>query len=77
MSRPRLDIAADIPLDLAYADEALTRYGRWAADRESRRRCFDDSMWHVTHDPLSLDEIGGFVRVQVKWRQMKRVDGMP
>ena len=39
MSRPRMNIAADIPLDLADADEALTLYGRWAADRESRRRC--------------------------------------
>lgn len=25
----------------------------------------DDSKWHVTHDPISYDEIGGFVRVEV------------
>lgn len=33
-----MNIAADITLDLADADEALTLYGRWAAYRESRRR---------------------------------------
>ena len=33
------NISADIPADLADADEALTRYGRWAAGRGSRNRC--------------------------------------
>lgn len=33
-------ITADIPADLLDADDALTRYGRWARDRENRgRRC--------------------------------------
>lgn len=35
----RTQIAADIPFDLLAADEALTRYGRWAADRHRRHRC--------------------------------------
>lgn len=41
MSRPprRMNIAADIPPDLADADERLTAYGRWAADRDTQRRC--------------------------------------
>lgn len=56
MSRPRMNIAADIPLDLADADEALTLYGRWAADRESRRRCgsaeghYRPESWHALED---------------------------
>jgi len=34
------NISADIPEDLAAADEALTRYGQWASDRHRRRqRC--------------------------------------
>ena len=37
--RQRQNIAADISPDLADADEALTLYGRWAADRDSKRRC--------------------------------------
>jgi hypothetical protein len=35
-----VSITADIPPDLVDSDEALTRYGRWACDRDSRsRRC--------------------------------------
>ena len=51
-----MNIAADIPLDLADADEALTLYGRWAADRESRRRCgsaeghYRPESWHALED---------------------------
>lgn len=34
-----MNIAADIPPSLAGADELLTAYGRWAADRDTARRC--------------------------------------
>lgn len=33
------NIAAEIPLNLQEADERLTRYGRWAMDRQLRRSC--------------------------------------
>ena len=33
------NFAADIPSSLVEADEALTLYGRWASERETRRRC--------------------------------------
>lgn len=33
------NISADIPPDLARADEVLTQYGRWAAGRPTRERC--------------------------------------
>lgn len=32
-------IACDIPMALREADEILTRYGRWAFDRSTDRRC--------------------------------------
>lgn len=35
----RENISADIPLSLRQADELLSAYGRWAADRPSLRRC--------------------------------------
>lgn len=34
----RINIAADIPADLADADEVLTRYGRWASDCDGRAK---------------------------------------
>lgn len=34
-----LNIAADIPASLRDADETLTRYGRWAMARQTRRTC--------------------------------------
>jgi|GEM_PF-2663152 hypothetical protein len=51
-----MNIAADIPPGLADADEALTAYGRWAADRDSRRRCgsaeghYRPESWHALED---------------------------
>lgn len=33
------NISADIPASLAWADELLTLFGRWARAREIRRRC--------------------------------------
>ena len=39
MSKPRENISADIPLSLRYADELLSAYGRWAADKPTRHRC--------------------------------------
>lgn len=33
------DISARVPQDLAWADELLMLFGRWARDREIRRRC--------------------------------------
>lgn len=35
----RENIAAEIPTSLRYADDLLSAYGRWAADRPSARRC--------------------------------------
>lgn len=37
--RLRENISADIPGNLAEADELLTRYGRWAMTRAGRERC--------------------------------------
>lgn len=34
----RIDISADIPADLSDADDMLTRYGRWASDRDGRAK---------------------------------------
>jgi hypothetical protein len=39
MSRGLTSIAADIPPSLAAADEALTRFGRWAMHRHKKQRC--------------------------------------
>jgi hypothetical protein len=33
------NISAEIPPHLSEDDDALTRYGRWASDRHTRRRC--------------------------------------
>lgn len=38
MRRPE-NIAAYVPPSLLDADAALSAYGRWAADRDTRRRC--------------------------------------
>ena len=35
----KANLAAEIPSDLHNADERLTRYGRWAMDRQLRRSC--------------------------------------
>jgi hypothetical protein len=35
----RDNLAADIPPDLADADETLTRYGRWAMNRHHKQHC--------------------------------------
>lgn len=38
--KPRQDIHAEVPPDLAAVDEALAKFGRWAAERgRGRRRC--------------------------------------
>lgn len=62
--KQRENIAADIPLSLADADEALTLYGRWAADRDSRRRCgsaegmYRAEGWHAVEDRRAPKGIG-------------------
>lgn len=38
-SRTPENFSADIPGDLVGADETLSIYGRWAADRPPRKRC--------------------------------------
>ena len=35
----RQNLSADIPQNLQEADERLTRYGRWAMERDRRHRC--------------------------------------
>lgn len=35
----KANLTADIPPTLQEADERLTRYGRWAMDRQRRRTC--------------------------------------
>lgn len=35
----KLNLSADIPTDLQDADQRLSRYGRWAMDRQRRHRC--------------------------------------
>lgn len=39
MTKPLEDIAAPIPGDLDEADDLLHRFGRWAMQRATRRRC--------------------------------------
>lgn len=64
MSQQRQNIAADIPADLADADEALTLYGRWAADRDSRRTCgsaerhYRPESWHALEDRRTPKGLG-------------------
>jgi hypothetical protein len=35
----KTDLTREIPFDLREADELLTRYGRWAMERNRRRSC--------------------------------------
>lgn len=35
----KINLVQELPLDLKDADERLTRYGRWAMDRQRRRSC--------------------------------------
>ena len=35
----KANLAAEIPIDLHNADERLTRYGRWAMERQRRHTC--------------------------------------
>ena len=39
MSGQRENISSDIPVSLRYADDLLSAYGRWAADKPTRHRC--------------------------------------
>jgi hypothetical protein len=60
----RVNIAADVPPDLQAADEALSAYGRWAADRDSRRTCgsaegrYRAESWHAVEDRRTPRQIG-------------------
>lgn len=35
----KVNLVKELPVDLREADERLTRYGRWAMDRQRRRTC--------------------------------------
>lgn len=39
MNKENLNLSADIPPSLRNADDALTRYGRWAMYRTAKRAC--------------------------------------
>ena len=49
-------LTADIPADLAHADELLTAYGRWARDRMKLHRCGSAEGRYIPPPDETVDE---------------------
>src|SRR5688572_24211051 len=91
MTRQLEDIAALIPVDLSEADDLLNRFGRWAMQRLTRRRCGSaegayrakpdeedrSPREHLMHPTDAMRTQRALSRVPQKWRIVLEVLYVP